>query len=331
MKKTKSLPNIEPLTRGLALLLMRQEYFQIRYNVMIIHNTDLKLEQRKTKKAYNKLFTRGNIFLFNNKENVSSQIKDAERITFAENKSLIILTGSKLRLGISLPCVDIAFNFDNISSIDSNYQTMFRVLTERQNQRKKYGYYVDLNRDRAIQFLYDYNNIYGSGKKLDIKKKTKHLQYLLYIFNYNGLGILKQDHIKTAGMYTKMIDMLKLDETSYNQYTMSGSGMATLFAKCMNFDYSLIQQLKQLRIIYGKQPKVKVVIKGKKKSRGNKGNKGDGDGDGVDDDDDDELMDDNTFIQTFSVVIPAIATLLGMFTSNHSYSLDNFYLHWFNL
>ena len=40
------------------------------------------------------------------------------------------------------------FNFDDIKSIDNNYQTMFRVLTERTKpELKKYGYYLDFNKN----------------------------------------------------------------------------------------------------------------------------------------------------------------------------------------
>ena len=70
--------------------------------------------------------------------------------------------------------------FDNINSIDNNYQTMFRVLTERTYQSKPYGYYLDFNKRRAINFLYDYNNTYGTGKKeSDFKTKTEYLHSLL--------------------------------------------------------------------------------------------------------------------------------------------------------
>jgi hypothetical protein len=43
---------------------------------------------------------------------------------------------------------------------------MFRVLTEREKPEiKKYGYYFDFNKERAIQFLYEYNKRYGESKK----------------------------------------------------------------------------------------------------------------------------------------------------------------------
>ena len=57
------------------------------------------------------------------KYNIKDKIKQFERDAFDNDKSLIILTGSMLRLGVSLPCADIAFNFDGVRSIYLNYQT----------------------------------------------------------------------------------------------------------------------------------------------------------------------------------------------------------------
>ena len=58
------------------------------------------------------------------KTSLKDQIKMFEKKTYELGRSLIVLTGAKLRLGISLTCADIAFNFDNIKSVDNNYQTI---------------------------------------------------------------------------------------------------------------------------------------------------------------------------------------------------------------
>ena len=120
-----------------------------------------------------------------------------------------------LRLGISLEYADIAFNFDSISSIDLNYQTMFRVLTEHTN--KKYGYYFDFNTARPMNFLYEFNQRYGSSTDT-MGESVKQLQSLLYLFNYNGLGVMKKDAMEQLELYNKMHKVLKLDEENYGQY-----------------------------------------------------------------------------------------------------------------
>ena len=246
------LPNIEPLTRGLALLLMLNDFFKSRYNVLIVHNTSIYYKASTTSKKFTNtdIFGKetGPIFSAVNESNLSEYIKKIEKKTFSANKSLIILTGGKLRLGISLPCVDIAFNFDNIKSIDNNYQTMFRVLTERTNKPKKYGYYLDFNKDRAIQFLYEYNNTYNSGKKLaTIKEKTESLQSLLILFNYNGLGLSKLDTSKELQLYNELIQTLELDQEPYQRFILGRTNMDNLIKKCLtNVNYTFLQELSKV-------------------------------------------------------------------------------------
>jgi len=131
---------------------MENNYFKEYYNVLIVHNTKTEYIINGVKQTSDNIFGTVGPIYHDIGESLSETIKRIETNTFKDNKSLIILTGAKLRLGISLPCADIAFNFDNISSIDNNYQTMFRVLTERTYQPKPYGYYIDFNKDRAINF-----------------------------------------------------------------------------------------------------------------------------------------------------------------------------------
>ena len=78
----------------------------------------------------------------------------------------------RLRLGISLPCVDIALHMDPIISVDTIYQSMFRVLTERRGKDK--GYFIDLLSERFIGFMYDYDDYTHMGKRnLDLKSKKR--------------------------------------------------------------------------------------------------------------------------------------------------------------
>jgi len=90
-------------------------------------------------------------------KSVGECIKDIENESKKNNKSLIILTAQRLRLGISLPCVDVAIHMDTLKSYDIIYQSMFRVLTERSG--KKQGFFVDMYLERAVQFFYKYTKI----------------------------------------------------------------------------------------------------------------------------------------------------------------------------
>ena len=238
-EKKYSIANIEPLSRGLAIQICKHTGFD-RYNILIVHNTKLTYLGSKINNELFDIFVSNKgekrIQMFDKKKGVglSDQIKDFEIESYKEGKSLIILTGAKLRLGISLPCADIAFNFDNITSIDNNYQTMFRVLTEREKpQLKKYGYYIDFNKGRSIQFIYEYNKIYGEAKKLQSKEALQALQSLLFTFNYNGLNLIKSDTITELGLYNKLITGLELNEEGYMNFWTQRNNIVGLIKKTL--------------------------------------------------------------------------------------------------
>lgn len=212
-----NLPNIEPVTRGMVLNLLADDFFKANYCFVIVHGQKINYYSGNNTSNVFKgecahLSVEGN----NNKE-IKQFIHDKEIEAFSANKKLIILTGSKLRLGVSLPCVDIAFNFDNTQSVDLNYQTMFRVLTEREG--KEYGYYIDFNKERSINFMYQFNEIYSSGlkKSKNIDQLTENLQALLYLFNYNGLNLIKSSPMESINLYNNLIKELKLDSKSYEK------------------------------------------------------------------------------------------------------------------
>lgn len=80
---------------------------------------------------------------------------------------LIILTGSKLSLGISLKFVDIVLLLNHFENSDIIYQMMFRSTTEDEN--KKYAYVVDLNPTRIISSCLEY---LPTKSKEKIKKRV---------------------------------------------------------------------------------------------------------------------------------------------------------------
>jgi hypothetical protein len=264
-KKNNSIPNIEPLTRGLAIKIVKNIQHFSNYNVFIVHNTDLKylkINITQQKELFNGFNNR--IRLYNGKDKKTSlkdQIKNFEKETYKLGRSLIILTGAKLRLGISLTCADIAFNFDNIKSVDNNYQTMFRVLTERENpQMKKYGYYLDFNKDRSIEFLYEYSAVYGekNGKKT-LKESVEYLQTLLFSFNYNGLNLVTHNTKQELGMYNKLINDLTLSQEKYVEYWTKNKNLVSLIQKGLNQSINK-EELKKL----GAALEIKTIKKPKK-------------------------------------------------------------------
>lgn len=117
---------------------------------------------------------------------ITKDIERFEKKTYDQGKSLIILTGDMLRLGVSLKNVTIGVNLNNIQSFDVNFQTMFRVLTEKTG--KDYGIYLDMNEGRSYKILLQYAKIL---KKTDSSLSDNEIKKSLFTFNYNGVSLSK--------------------------------------------------------------------------------------------------------------------------------------------
>ena len=216
-------PHIEPLFRGLALLMMQNSFYREHFHILLVHNdSDLyKLTNDKFINV-NCICDKKDKFY---KEPLVHKIKEFEYKAKQDKKGLIILVGSMLRLGVSLPCADIALNFDNINSVDSNYQTMFRVLTERKD--KKYGYYVDFNKNRCINFVYEYNQIYTSNlkKSSTMKELQDNVKNILQLFNFNNISFNPSTNFKEIiGIYDKLYNSLELDSEKFKQRYLTDFG-----------------------------------------------------------------------------------------------------------
>ena len=158
---------IAPLLSNLAKMIVEHDNYK-NFNVCVIHSIksgerteyiskkdteNLDIEDVNRRRVYFKCIDSSNV----KKCIIDIENKSRENDEVKRGKSLIILTAQRLRLGISLPCVDVAIHMDNIKSYDIIYQSMFRVLTERAG--KKRGYFVDMILDRAIQFFYKYTKV----------------------------------------------------------------------------------------------------------------------------------------------------------------------------
>ena len=124
---------------------------------------------------------------YNSDNKIKEVIKNLEETLNKEANydNLIILTGARLQLGISLPNVDIVVLFNSIKSGDALYQSMFRSMTEIDNNddciindfcpKKKYGFVVDLNPQRTLTIT-DYivdDILYDDKDKIDETLENK--------------------------------------------------------------------------------------------------------------------------------------------------------------
>lgn len=129
-----------------------------------------KIERNKNvcvdlKKYTNIIFQDDTNFKTQKDDDIKTQIKNIEKSIKNEDKyrGLIILTGGKLKLGVSLPNIDIVTLFSNTMSTDSIFQMLFRSMTEIEDNtkcniteycpKKKYGFMVDLKPQRILRTL----------------------------------------------------------------------------------------------------------------------------------------------------------------------------------
>jgi hypothetical protein len=100
---------------------------------------------------------------------LKKKIQLVEREALREGKGLLMLTGEVAKMGISLPCTDVVFLLSsNEDSADDIIQKMFRSLTE--SSGKKYGFIVDMNIQRIIKAMFEYDM---SKDKIRGKKDPK--------------------------------------------------------------------------------------------------------------------------------------------------------------
>lgn len=99
-------------------------------------------------------------------------IKSKEQYAFQKDKAgLIILTGKKLSLGVSLPCADAVIMLNSIGSPDLYYQMIFRALTE--SPGKKLGFIIDFNPERVLSTIYHQLFARGSKGKQDLREDAE--------------------------------------------------------------------------------------------------------------------------------------------------------------
>ena len=200
----------EILSRLLAIQITKTKGYE-KFNVCIVHGLPIKKDLYDTDgrlKGYDdRIF-----FASKGKDkSIKENIEEIERKSESDGQSLIILTGKMLRLGISLSCVDLAIHMDPIESVDTIYQSMFRVLTERRN--KKYGYFVDMNLYRNISFMYSVTEYTVKSENIT-REQVKNTLYTFNVNNVRDSVILEKDKKEYTYLYTKLMTSFKLRKDS---------------------------------------------------------------------------------------------------------------------
>ncbi len=293
---TKETNTIEPIGRLLAKLLMDIPEFKKHFCILVINSQklpDLELypdiqnaDGGKIIK-YNKLKVTsysGDVepcistrcINYKDSGGISGCIMREEACAKNKNKSLIILTGMRLRLGISLPCVDIALHMDPIQSVDIIYQSMFRVLTERKG--KKQGFFVDLLSERFINFIYEYDSYMNKGtKNIDIQSKRKQIIEKLYSFNLNGVDSKIVSNTEMISINSSIMDKLSLKDNETFSEKIESIQTKELFTILDNINnprlleklYNDLKDLKMSSVGKNTKTKTKIELKLLKRDKSN--------------------------------------------------------------
>jgi hypothetical protein len=110
-------------------------------------------------------------FLQNTKEkDIKQQIQEIEDDLQLHYKGLIVLAGSKLSTGVSLPCTDVVFLLNDDKSEDTVIQKMYRALTP--SRGKNETFVVDYNPVRSFAAIYGYT-LLASGEEQKFKEGKK--------------------------------------------------------------------------------------------------------------------------------------------------------------
>ena len=132
-------------------------------------------------------------------------------------KGLLILAGEKLSMGISLPCTDVVFLFNEKKSPDDIIQKMYRALTP--SAGKKSAFIVDLNPVRTLAALYGYTR--ASHQSANTKSQILDIIYDTYswdsdIFEYN---LKKGSDAKPLYFQDKLRELFEMAEKdTSNEY-----------------------------------------------------------------------------------------------------------------
>lgn len=192
----------------LAKQICKNKFYE-NFNIAIVHS----LKSKSMFGQLRRLKSENRIFLCNyddDKNDIKTILTEVEVLSEKESKSLIILTGKRLRLGISLACVDLAIHLDPISSVDTLYQSMFRVLTERKG--KKRGYVIDLLPKRNIKFMYEICE-YTGNRKVTMER----VKHGLYLFNVNFVrNLVGRPDSHSTSMYKELMKSFHVD--NINQF-----------------------------------------------------------------------------------------------------------------
>lgn len=158
-----------------------------------------------------------------------------------KKRGLIVLSGKKCMMGISIPRCDVVLMMNNWNELNPVFQSMYRCMTEDYNTTepkyiKKFGHVVDINFHRQINLIVEYSSNTFSGistkeaiqKTFDLNLFNIHQEsWYNTVFNEDELDVdtltnkMYETWVKNADEHKirnivedRFIQDLKLDEST---------------------------------------------------------------------------------------------------------------------
>lgn len=202
--------NIFYLLCAWASLLMTHKWWRENYEIACIVSEENIGADAVGELVHMELQASENIHIIS--KNPKASILSLERKLHCQSspKGLLVLAGEKLSMGISLPCTDVVFLFNEKKSPDDIIQKMYRALTP--SPGKKSAFIVDLNPVRTLAALYGYTR--ASHESSNIASQILDIIYDTYswdsdIFEYN---LKKGSDAKPLSFQDKLRQLFEMAE-----------------------------------------------------------------------------------------------------------------------
>jgi hypothetical protein len=202
--------NIFYLLCAWASLLMTHKWWRENYEIACIVSEENIGADAVGELVHMELQASENIHIIS--KNPKASILSLERKLHCQEKpkGLLVLAGEKLSMGISLPCTDVVFLFNEKKSPDDIIQKMYRALTP--SPGKKSAFIVDLNPVRTLAALYGYTR--ASHESSNTASQILDIIYDTYswdsdIFEYN---LKKGSDAKPLSFQDKLRQLFEMAE-----------------------------------------------------------------------------------------------------------------------
>ena len=200
-----------------------------------------------------------------NVKDPSESIKHAEAEAIRKNKKgVLVLTGTKCHLGITIKNCDIVLLLNNFKEQDKIYQMMFRCMNEAED--KGQAFIVDYDLNRAVKTVIDYS--------YQVKPKNHPKAGLKYIFQERLLSLNADHWCPVMGKSPSELDFIcnNVYEIYQSDFT---SAITNLLNKLGSFALELPDELQKMFNVLNMSPsKLKKKAKKEKEEEEEKIKKG---------------------------------------------------------